>query len=72
MKMHCPAKVEHDLVTILPIIFFSFYHAPDVNECTSENGGCVHACNNTEGSFVCSCDLGYELDTDGLSCKGEL
>ena len=42
----------------------------DVNECASNNGGCSHTCNNTDGSFVCSCDNGYRLDNDELGCLG--
>ena len=41
----------------------------DINECTSSP--CDHTCTNTAGSFVCSCDDGYVLDSDGLSCNGE-
>ncbi|TRY92739.1 hypothetical protein DNTS_024826 [Danionella cerebrum] len=33
----------------------------DVDECSSENGGCAHQCVNTEGSFHCSCQDGYTL-----------
>ncbi|KAG8126430.1 hypothetical protein E2320_021743 [Naja naja] len=39
----------------------------DVNECTSSNP-CVQNCINTYGSFLCRCDPGYELETDGISC----
>ena len=42
----------------------------DANECASNNGGCNHTCNNTDGSFVCSCDSGYTLDSDKLGCLG--
>ena len=28
-------------------------------------------CNNTIGSFNCSCDLGYQLDENRLNCSGE-
>ena len=40
----------------------------DIDECTIGNGGCDQTCTNLEGSFVCSCDGGYELNTDGLLC----
>ena len=29
---------------------------------------CSHMCNNTIGSYNCSCDIGYQLDSDGLTC----
>ncbi|XP_078621315.1 uncharacterized protein LOC144887789 [Branchiostoma floridae x Branchiostoma japonicum] len=40
----------------------------DVDECASNNGGCAQTCNNTPGSFVCSCREGFVLNADGLSC----
>ncbi|XP_059409416.1 growth arrest-specific protein 6-like [Carassius carassius] len=33
----------------------------DVDECSRANGGCVHLCNNTMGSYHCSCRHGYKL-----------
>lgn len=43
----------------------------DVDECAINNGGCAHMCNNTEGSFVCSCRTGFTLASDGRGCNGE-
>lgn len=43
----------------------------DVNECLEDNGGCDTRCINTDGSFGCSCNPGYELDTDGFTCIGK-
>ena len=34
----------------------------DVNECLTNNGGCVDGCTNTVGSFECYCDNGYEFE----------
>ena len=43
----------------------------DIDECATDNGGCTHTCTNTEGSYVCSCKGGYELDdNDGKGCNG--
>ena len=42
----------------------------DINECDESNGGCSHNCNNTEGSFECSCRDGYMLDSNGAICSG--
>uniref|UniRef100_A0A7N8Y9V0 Growth arrest-specific 6 n=1 Tax=Mastacembelus armatus TaxID=205130 RepID=A0A7N8Y9V0_9TELE len=33
----------------------------DVDECRKRNGGCDHECNNTMGSYRCSCHQGYML-----------
>ena len=43
----------------------------DVDECQVNNGGCNQTCTNTEGSFKCSCDMGYTLRMNNLSCDGE-
>ena len=47
-----------------PIIFFF----TDINECDTNNGGCEQICNNTAGSYYCSCDFNYHLDVDGHAC----
>ncbi|CAH1243820.1 MDGA1 [Branchiostoma lanceolatum] len=43
---------------------------PDVDECVPSGGKgpCDYACSNTVGGFVCSCDAGYVLQQDGLTC----
>ena len=53
------------------------YHNPiiakytDINECQTNNGGCEQICNNTDGSFECSCNQGYSLSSDGTNCIGK-
>ena len=47
-------------------MFLSIYI--DVNEC--DKNPCDYQCTNTDGSFTCSCNSGYELDDNGRSCKG--
>lgn len=39
----------------------------DIDECA--DFGCSQECENFVGSFLCKCDTGYELDTDGHTCK---
>ena len=41
---------------------------PDINECTANTDGCQQVCTNTAGSFVCSCNSGYTLSSDGRTC----
>ena len=42
----------------------------DIDECSNGNG-CDHICFNLPGSFECECREGYQLETDGRSCKGQ-
>ena len=41
----------------------------DVNECNGDHE-CDHSCANLDGSYTCSCDPGYELQSDHRSCEG--
>ncbi|KAL8617136.1 hypothetical protein ACOMHN_014306 [Nucella lapillus] len=41
----------------------------DVNECALDNGGCEGGCENTPGSFTCSCGQGYTLADNNASCS---
>jgi hypothetical protein len=42
----------------------------DVNECVTESPCHTNAtCNNTDGSYTCTCDTGYS--GDGFSCDGK-
>ncbi|ELT93466.1 hypothetical protein CAPTEDRAFT_198011 [Capitella teleta] len=40
----------------------------DTNECAYNNGGCVHGCTNSVGSFTCSCNAGYSISLNQLDC----
>ena len=43
----------------------------DVNECQDlANHGCEQQCNNTIGSYKCTCDDGFALGEDEKSCFG--
>ena len=42
----------------------------DINECSTNNGGCQHSCINSVGSYECQCRSGYQLSSDGRSCPG--
>ncbi|XP_070141824.1 latent-transforming growth factor beta-binding protein 4 isoform X2 [Drosophila kikkawai] len=41
----------------------------DIDECQVNNGGCSHRCENSEGSFKCSCPPGYSLDAKQRNCQ---
>ena len=42
----------------------------DVNECLINNAGCKHNCKNTDGSYYCTCNSGFELSSDNHKCEG--
>ena len=43
----------------------------DVNECDLDSNLCQNGiCRNTEGSYTCDCDSGFEVSYDGKSCIG--
>ncbi|XP_070549873.1 hyalin-like [Ptychodera flava] len=45
------------------------YCVADVDECyNSTTNGCSHTCENSYGSFTCTCPNGYELQADDKTC----
>ena len=48
------------------------HHYTDIAECSDGTNSCEQLCNNRQGSYECSCLEGYELDSDGFSCRGIL
>ena len=47
------------------------YVVSDKNECSVNNGGCEHRCENTEGSYRCECYPGYRLHPNRRDCIGK-
>ena len=52
-----------------PDICFLYTYS-DVNECLNNNGGCHHNCHDSDTSYTCSCNNGYQLNSDGHTCEG--
>ena len=52
------------------------YFIADIDECNKivngviSKGGCQHKCNNTIGSYSCSCNDGFVLAYDRRTCLG--
>ena len=44
----------------------------DTNECLLSNSGCSQLCTNTIGSYQCNCRNGYQLNTNGIDCDGQI
>lgn len=40
----------------------------DINECSEGTSSCSQICQDTDGSYSCSCYVGYLLDPDGTTC----
>ena len=40
----------------------------DIDECAADMAGCDQGCNNTIGSFSCTCVEGYTLSDNGKIC----
>ena len=45
-----------------------FPYFTDVDECSEQSDSCSQVCINTIGSYTCSCNAGFSLDSDGRSC----
>ena len=43
--------------------------AADIDECAEKTSGCEQKCTDNDGSFTCSCNEGYTLKDDNITCK---
>lgn len=51
------------------LVLYFFHTVAEINECLNGTDNCEQICTNTLGSFVCSCNEGFELEENGFSCK---
>ena len=63
------------IYTFIHLLFMTLILCPifpilDVDECDAANGGCDQKCDDTYGSYVCSCNYGFELAPDRHACNG--
>ena len=72
--MSCNEETEN--IGTTAIIFFSICNFlqnahTDLDECALGISGCNQICTNTNGSYVCSCYLGYQIALDNRTCTGK-
>ena len=60
--------ITYYLIYLIYLFVFTFFS--DFNECSLNNAGCEHVCNNTGGSFNCDCRAGFKLKPDKRGCAG--
>lgn len=73
MEQEHVCQVVYTQTVQVKIVHISLYiQHIDIDECSIDNGGCEHSCINTNGSYYCSCNYGYTIDTsDHHHCNGE-
>ena len=47
-----------------------FTYFLDIDECSKGISGCTQGCINSVGSYFCTCQTGYYLDSDNTTCLG--
>ena len=66
-------EMDHLAMVILSeYLFFTIVITQnlDIDECTTDSHNCTSVCSNTEGSYMCGCTPGYELNSIGNTCQG--
>ena len=70
---------EMDSFVLVPLFHasiphsFTLNHSLDIDECATVTHDCDNlttTCENTVGSYICTCLLGYEETTISTSCQG--
>ena len=59
------------VVVVVVFIIIIMFSLSEINECV-EGSPCEQRCTNKIGSYVCSCNSGYTLSSNGFSCISEL
>ncbi len=64
--LSCRGKRKRRLVSLSLYLYLS-----DIDECVMGIDTCEQNCHNNIGSYTCSCDAGYTLNTNGRLCDGK-
>ena len=52
-------------------MYIHMHYGTDRDECALGISGCNQNCTNTNGSYMCSCRLGYQISLNNRICVGE-
>lgn len=63
-------SVTHSSSYSLLFNLFNFSVSVDIDECEIDAVPCDQVCENTEGSFFCTCFSGFELTAEDNKCQG--
>lgn len=66
VKRLFPISLLSDVYLVFVIVVYS---ATDIDECQKQSR-CQHGCQNTPGSFRCTCPPGYKLASNRRTCQG--
>lgn len=73
LELNASASIRRVLFIVRKILYqmryIYLYRISDINECELTPRPCKYNCQNTEGSFICSCPAGFILNPDGVSCR---
>ena len=70
--MHIKQLITYMLAEVTWQLPGCLLYIADINECVEGTHLCTQNCNNTIGSYVCSCNDGFIIDVDGRTCDGEI
>ena len=68
-KFHPTIKTFHNCIVVCCSV--SHQYTSDIDECALRISGCNQICNNSIGSYVCSCYLGYQISSNNKTCTGK-
>ncbi|XP_075901094.1 bone morphogenetic protein 1-like [Nelusetta ayraudi] len=68
-SLHNDMRIEFKSDNTVSKRGFKAHFFSDIDECSTENGGCQHECVNTFGSYSCQCRSGFMLHDNRRDCK---
>ena len=64
------SKYDLNFDTELTTVLFLNCRLLDINECDNGVALCSQGCQNTPGSFYCTCQPGFQLAANNATCEG--